>query len=97
MRGPIVPDATLRMLRRLYAARGRWVTTPMLVDAVYGQCEHGGPEWADCCITVFVSRLRKRYGAGIIETARGGGYRVPPGVSLEHVPGLVLDVAEVRE
>ena len=36
-----------------------------------------GDEVGSNTVEVYVSRLRKRFGAGAIETMRGVGYRIP--------------------
>jgi len=87
-----VVDASARLLRRLYHSRGKWVSVQALEHAMYGDSAGGGPENSRVTIRIFVSRLRKRYGRDVIETAtRLGCYRIPEAINTERIPGLVAD------
>ena len=60
------------VLDRLARAPGATVSKPEIEDALYAF----GAEVASNTVEVYVSRLRKKLGAGLIATERGLGYRL---------------------
>ena len=53
------PDRPGAALARLFAARGKFVSTADIIEAVYGNDEDGGPTTADSCVKVMVYRIQK--------------------------------------
>jgi two-component system OmpR family response regulator len=64
-----------RVLSYLMHHRGRVVSQGELSDHIYAQ----DLDRDSNTVEVFVARLRRKLGAGIIETVRGLGYRLGPG------------------
>jgi two-component system OmpR family response regulator len=63
-----------RVLAYLMHQRGRVVSQGELTEHIYAQdCDRDSNT-----VEVFVARLRRKLGAGVIETVRGLGYRVAP-------------------
>lgn len=62
----------LSLLMALLQSQGRLLTADQLADRVYG--------WADGvesnAMAVHIHNLRRKLGSGIVETVRGGGYRL---------------------
>ncbi len=62
----------MALLRALWQSRGRRLTADQLADGVYG--------WVDGvesnALAVHIHNLRRKLGSGIVETVRGGGYRL---------------------
>ncbi|HDZ73184.1 MAG TPA: winged helix family transcriptional regulator [Aurantimonas coralicida] len=67
------PDRLLAVLR---SARGAWVRTGDLVDAIYGDRADGGPVTADTIVRVWAYTLRRRLPDGIMGSRQGRGYRL---------------------
>lgn len=68
-----LPPKAGAALARLFAARGGYVPTKDMINAVYGDCEDGGPLTADNCIRVTMHRSRrllKKFGLAV-ECKRG--------------------------
>jgi two-component system, OmpR family, response regulator len=61
-----------RVLSYLMHHRGRIVSQSELTDHIYAQ----GFDRDSNTVEVFVARLRRKLGAGVIETVRGLGYRI---------------------
>ena len=61
-----------RLLSYLMHQRGRAVPQSELIEHIYAE----GADRDSNTVEVFVARLRRKLGAGIIETVRGLGYRV---------------------
>ena len=61
-----------RLVSYLMHHRGRVITQAELVDHIYAQSFDRDSN----TVEVFIARLRKKLGAGFIETVRGLGYRV---------------------
>ncbi|MEM1114114.1 MAG: response regulator [Pseudomonadota bacterium] len=61
------------ILEILMRNRGRFVSRARLEEGIYSWGEEVGSN----TVEVYVSRLRKRFGSGAIETMRGVGYRIP--------------------
>lgn len=68
--------ATQRVITRLRAANGAAVTREALLFAIYG--DGGEPNNTDAGLRMMIANLRKRWGAGSIETIHGVGYRLNP-------------------
>ena len=69
-------DLTARefaILEILIRNAGRYVSRVRLEEGIYSW----GEEVESNTVEVYISRLRKRFGSGCIETMRGVGYRVP--------------------
>ena len=69
-------DLTARefaILEILLRNAGRYVSRARLEEGIYSW----GEEVESNTVEVYISRLRKRFGSGSIETMRGVGYRVP--------------------
>jgi DNA-binding response OmpR family regulator len=69
-------DLTARefaILEILMRNTGRYVSKARLEEGIYSW----GEEVESNTVEVYISRLRKRFGGGAIETMRGVGYRVP--------------------
>jgi two-component system OmpR family response regulator len=62
-----------RVLSYLMHQRGRVVSQSELTEHIYAQ----GFDRDSNTVEVFVARLRRKLGSGLIETVRGFGYRVP--------------------
>ena len=60
------------LLETLLRHRGAIVSKPDIEDSLYAF----GAEVESNAVEVYVSRLRKKLGAKVIETVRGLGYRV---------------------
>ncbi len=62
----------MALLLALLQSRGRLLTADQLADRVYG--------WVDGvesnALAVHIHNLRRKLGSGIVETVRGGGYRL---------------------
>ena len=61
------------ILDRLLQRRGAVVSREQIEEAIYAF----GKEVESNAVEVYVSRIRKKLGAALIETLRGVGYRVP--------------------
>lgn len=61
------------ILEILLRNAGRFVSKARLEEGIYSWGEEVGSN----TVEVYVSRLRKRFGSGKIETMRGVGYRIP--------------------
>ena len=61
------------ILEILMRNAGRYVSRPRLEEGIYSWGEEVGSN----TVEVYISRLRKRFGGGVIETMRGVGYRIP--------------------
>jgi two-component system response regulator QseB len=61
------------ILEILMRNAGRFVSRARLEEGIYSWGEEVGSN----TVEVYVSRLRKRFGSGAIETMRGVGYRIP--------------------
>jgi two-component system response regulator QseB len=61
------------ILEVLMRNAGRYVSRPRLEEGIYSWGEEVGSN----TVEVYISRLRKRFGGGVIETMRGVGYRIP--------------------
>jgi DNA-binding response OmpR family regulator len=61
------------ILEILIRNAGRFVSRARLEEGIYSWGEEVGSN----TVEVYVSRLRKRFGGGAIETMRGVGYRMP--------------------
>ena len=61
------------ILEILIRNAGRFVSRARLEEGIYSWGEEVGSN----TVEVYVSRLRKRFGAEAIETMRGVGYRMP--------------------
>lgn len=71
-----VVDLTAReyaILEILVRNAGRYVSRARLEEGIYSWGEEVGSN----TVEVYISRLRKRFGSGLIETMRGVGYRIP--------------------
>ena len=69
-------DLTAReyaILEILVRNAGRFVSRARLEEGIYSWGEEVGSN----TVEVYISRLRKRFGSGAIETMRGVGYRIP--------------------
>ena len=69
-------DLTAReyaILEILVRNAGRFVSRQRLEEGIYSWGEEVGSN----TVEVYISRLRKRFGSGMIETMRGVGYRIP--------------------
>jgi len=69
-------DLTAReyaILEILVRNAGRFVARSRLEEGIYSWGEEVGSN----TVEVYISRLRKRFGSGTIETMRGVGYRIP--------------------
>jgi two-component system response regulator QseB len=69
-------DLTARefaILEILLRNAGRYVSRARLEEGIYSW----GEEVESNTVEVYISRLRKRFGSGSIETMRGVGYRIP--------------------
>jgi two-component system OmpR family response regulator len=62
-----------RVLSYLMHNRGRFISQAELTEHIYSQ----DLERESNTVEVFVARLRRKLGAGLIETVRGFGYRIP--------------------
>jgi two-component system OmpR family response regulator len=79
MRGGVPVKVTaheFRVLSYLMHQRGRVVSQAELTQHIYSQ----DADRDSNTVEVFVARLRRKLGAGFIETVRGLGYRVGDGV-----------------
>lgn len=68
-------DLTARelvVLETLLRNKGRFVTKARLEESMYAWGEEASSNTAE----VYISRLRKRFGSGLIQTSRGIGYRI---------------------
>jgi two-component system OmpR family response regulator len=63
----------LSVLEYLMRRAGEVVSKPDILDHVWDFAYEGG----DNVVEVHVSALRRKLGAAVVETVRGGGYRVP--------------------
>jgi hypothetical protein len=54
------PGVTKRIHATLRERRGEVVTVGDLIEAAWGGCEDGGPEWADNCLRHSIMALRKQ-------------------------------------
>ncbi|HEY8385021.1 MAG TPA: response regulator transcription factor [Porticoccaceae bacterium] len=73
--GEVVNDLTVKeysVLEMLMRNRGRFVTKERLLEGSNSWDE----EVESNTVEVYISRLRKRFGHGLIETLRGVGYRI---------------------
>lgn len=71
---PVVLTAReFAILEILMRNAGRYVSRARLEEGIYSW----GEEVESNTVEVYISRLRKRFGSGCIETMRGVGYRVP--------------------
>lgn len=71
---PVVLTAReFAILEILLRNAGRYVSRARLEEGIYSW----GEEVESNTVEVYISRLRKRFGSGSIETMRGVGYRVP--------------------
>ncbi len=61
------------ILEILLRNAGRFVSRARLEEGIYSWGEEVGSN----TVEVYISRLRKRFGTGAIETMRGVGYRIP--------------------
>jgi two-component system response regulator QseB len=61
------------ILEILMRNAGRYVSRPRLEEGIYSWGEEVGSN----TVEVYISRLRKRFAGGVIETMRGVGYRIP--------------------
>jgi DNA-binding response OmpR family regulator len=61
------------ILEILVRNAGRFVSRARLEEGIYSWGEEVGSN----TVEVYISRLRKRFGSGTIETMRGVGYRIP--------------------
>lgn len=71
---PVVLTAReFALLEILVRNAGRFVSRARLEEGIYSWGEEVGSN----TVEVYISRLRKRFGGGSIETLRGVGYRIP--------------------
>ena len=63
----------LSVLEYLMRRAGEVVSKPDILDHVWDFAYEGG----DNVVEVHVSALRRKLGQSVVETVRGGGYRVP--------------------
>ena len=73
----VLPRYQLLVVEYLLIWRGRRCEATDILEYMYGDREDGGPEWARSGLGVNIFRLRKKLGAGFIETQQGNGYRIP--------------------
>jgi DNA-binding winged helix-turn-helix (wHTH) protein len=82
-----LPKLQGRLLTRLIAARGGFVSKERLIDACYADRHDGGPDKAELCVFTNICHLRRNLAGRPwwIECQTGRGYRlvrVPaPGVA----------------
>lgn len=60
------------LLAHLANSRGRWLTPDMLHERLYGLTERLGSN----ALNVHIHNVRRKLGGGVIQTARGLGYRL---------------------
>lgn len=60
------------LIAHLANSRGRWLTSDMLHERLYGLSERLGSN----ALNVHIHNVRRKLGGGVIQTARGLGYRL---------------------